>query len=221
VREDGRKRTAEQLAAQRAARRDEVLRVDRPYYGAAVPVNRGSQQGKPLPKAIEGARGVSLRLSGQSDTRTIAAAITAVSDIPVNIRTRYLVGAGEDAKLIEVPTGTRMRVDYEGPLSRFMDRLAARMDVAWIHEEGAITVDRMVRRDYRVPLPTARSTLSSELGRATGTWEGSTILSLSTTRESNPWAELEARIAPLTPTSARLTMLRTSGRIGVFRPPSM
>jgi len=79
-----------------------------------------------------------------------------------------------------------MRVDYERPLSRFMDRLAARMDVAWTHEEGVITIDGMVRRDYRVPRPTARSPFPSELGGTTGTREGTTTLSLSTARESDP-----------------------------------
>ena len=222
---DGQKLSAEQLAAQRAAQRGEVLRVDRPYYGSAVEVKRGSRQGKPLPKELEGARGISLKLAGQSDIRTIAQSITSVSGIPVNIRTRYLIGTGETAELIEVPIGTRMRVDYSGTLSKFLDQVAARMDVAWTYNGTVITIDRMVTRDYRVPLPATNSTFTSELGGATGTQESSTTISLSTTsttqEESDPWAELAARLKPLTPPPARLTVLRSSGRVSVFGPPSV
>ena len=115
---DGRDLTAEQLAAQRAAQNGEVLRLDRPYYGSEVKAERGSQQGKPFPKILEGAHGIAIRLPGQVDISTIAQMITQVSDIPVNIRTRYVLPNGET---VEVPIDSRMQVNYEGPLSRFMD----------------------------------------------------------------------------------------------------
>ena len=215
---DGERLTAEQLQAQRAAQRGEILKIDAPYYGSAVPVKRGSRQGDPLPKNVEGARGVSLKLPAQSDISTIAAAITAATDIQVNIRTRYVIGNGD---VVEVPVGSRMRVNYEGSLSALMDRIAARMDVAWTHESGTITIDRMVAKDYRVPLPETSSNFTSTLGGATGTREGETTIRLETTRESDPWAELTSRLAPLTPPPARLTTLPSSGRISVFGPPSV
>ncbi|WP_419737623.1 hypothetical protein [Ruegeria sp.] len=216
--EDGTRLTREQLDAQRAAQRGEVLRVDRPYYGGALKVTRGSRQGDPLPRQLEAARGVSLRLPGQADIRTIAAAITSASGLPVNIRTRYILTGGD---VVEVPIGSRMRIDYEGPLSRLLDQVAARMDVAWTHEKGSLTIDRMVSKTYRVPLPTSTSAFESNFGGATGTQEGSTNIRLETRQNSDPWAELEARLAPLTPTPAQLTVLRSSGRISVFGPPSV
>ena len=210
--------TAEQLAAQRAAQRGEVLKVDRPFYGSAVEVKRGSRQGDPLPKRVEGAKGLDLSLRGQTDIATIAAAITAATDIQVNVRTRYIMPNGD---VVVVPVGTKMRADFTGSLSAFLDRLAARMDVAWNHDDGVITIDRMVTRTYRVPLPTTKTRFTSELGGATGTREGSTTISLTTDQESDPWGELETRLAPLTPPPARLTVLRASGRISVFGPPSV
>ena len=51
--------TADQKERQSAAMRGEVHRVDRPYYGEAVVVERGATKGKPLPKAVEGARSFS------------------------------------------------------------------------------------------------------------------------------------------------------------------
>ena len=209
--EDGTRLTGEQLAAQKAAQRGEVLRVDQPWYGGAVEVQRGSRQGDPLPKALEGARGVSLKLPGQADIRAIAAAITTASDLPVNIRTRYILPGGD---VVEVPIGTRMRIDYQGPLSRLLDQIAARMDVAWHHEKGSLTIDRMVSRDYRVSLPigTTEITDTAEIQRGP---------SIATTRSLDPWSELQDRLAPLAPPPARVTLSKASGRVTVFGPPSV
>ena len=215
---DGQRLTAEQLAAQRAAQRGEVLKVDRPYYGSQVRAERGSRQGKPLPKALEGARGISIKLPGQADISKIAEAITQASDIPVNVRTRYILPDGD---VVEVPIGSRMRVIYEGPLSRLMDQIAARMDVAWTHEDGGITIDRMITRNYRVPLPTSSTKFTSQLGGATGTEDSGTSIHVETSQKSEPWADLESRLTALTPTPAQLTVLRSSGRISVFGPPSV
>ncbi|WP_419737863.1 hypothetical protein [Ruegeria sp.] len=208
--EDGTRLTREQLDAQRAAQRGEVLRVDRPYYGGALKVTRGSRQGDPLPRQLEAARGVSLRLPGQADIRTIAAAITSASGLPVNIRTRYILTGGD---VVEVPIGTRMRAAYTGPLSGFLDRLSTRMDVAWSYDGKGIAIDRMITRDWRVPLPRARTTFTDEQ-RAGG-------IGLSTAQETDPWAELGARLAPLAPAPARVGLFPDTGRVSVFGPPSV
>ena len=215
---DGQRMTAEQARQLRAMSRGEVLRVDQPWYGEAVPARRGSRQGTALPERLEGARGVTLTLEGQAGIRTIAEAVRAATDIPVSVRTRYVLPEGDQ---IEVPIGGRMEVRHEGPLSAFLDRLAARFDVAWQYDGQALTIDRMVTRDYRVPLPVSASTFTSRLGGATGTSEGKTDISLETTQSHDPWAELEARLAPLTPQPARTTILRSSGRVSVFGPPSV
>ena len=215
---DGQRLTAEQARQLRAMSRGEVLRVDQPWYGEAVPARRGSRQGTALPERLEGARGVTLTLEGQAGIRTIAEAVRAATDIPVSVRTRYVLPEGDQ---IEVPIGGRMEVRHEGPLSAFLDRLAARFDVAWQYDGQALTIDRMVTRDYRVPLPVSASTFTSRLGGATGVESGKTDISLETTQSHDPWAELEARLAPLTPQPARTTISRSSGRISVFGPPSV
>ena len=149
--EEGRRLTAAERVRLRAVQRGEILREERPFYGSAVEVARGAVSGTPLPRRLEGARGVSLSLSGQADIRTVAAAITAATDIPVNIRTRYVL---PDGSAVRVPIGTTMAVQgYEGPLSAFLDRLAARMDVAWSYDGKVVTINRMTRRTWRIPLP--------------------------------------------------------------------
>ena len=225
---DGQRLTQDQRDLLRAQLDGRVYREDKPFYGSAVEVKRGKVSGKPLPKSVEGARGISLRLSGQSDVKTIAAAITQVSDIPVNIRTRYIVGGGD---VIEVPIGTKMRVDYEGALSAFLDRLAARMDVAWAYDGTVITIDRMTRRTWRVPLPigetkiTENSTITGTAvarGEESGGDAGSNSnLEITNTRTLDQWQDLEDRLAPLAPSPASITLSPTTGRVEVFGPPSV
>ena len=215
---DGRQLTVEQVAAQRAAQRGEVLKLDRPYYGSEIIVERGLQHGKPLPEELEGASGVAIKLQGQSDISMIASIITQVSNIPVSVRTRYVI---ENGNLVEVPITTRMQVNFEGPLSRLLDQIAGRMDVSWTHEDGGIVIDRMITRDYRVPLPTTTSAFSSQLGGATGANIGNTSVSLNIGEESDPWADLETQLEKITPSPAELTVLRSRGRISVFAPPSI
>ena len=209
--EEGRRLTAAERARMRAVQRGDILREDRPFYGTSVEAARGSVNGTPLPRRLEGARGISLSLAGQAGIRAVAAAVTAASDIPVNIRTRYVLEDG----VVEVPIGTRMTVkDWEGPLSAFLDRLSARMDVAWSYDGKVITIDRMTRRTWRVPLPVG----AAEIQDGTESVGGPTV---TVTRSLDPWADLERRLAPLAPSPARVTLAPESGRVEVFGPPSV
>lgn len=208
----GRQLTAAERVRLRAVQRGEILREDRPFYGTAVQVERGAVSGTPLPRRVEGARGLSLRLAGQADVRTVAGAITAATDIPVNIRTRYVLESG----VVSVPIGTRMAVqDYEGPLSAFLDRLAARMDVAWSYDGTVVTIDRMTRRTWRIALPFGSTEVIESASLAHGT------VSVDTTRRVDPWQELEERLRPIAPAPASVTVSRETGRVEVFGPPSV
>ena len=210
--EEGRRLTAAERARMRAVQRGEILREERPFYGAAVAAERGTVSGTPLPRALEGARGVSLSLSGQADVRAVAGAVTEATGIPVNIRERYLL---PDGGALRVPIGTRMAVTgYEGPLSAFMDRLAARMDVAWSYDGRVITVDRMALRSWRVGLPLGTTSVSDGVSGGGG-------VTVTTARVLDPWAELEARLAPLAPPPARVTLSPQAGRVEAFGPPSV
>ena len=212
---EGQRLTHDQRNLLRSQLDGRVHREERPFYGAAVAVKRGEVSGKPLPKTFEGARGVSLRLSGQADVRAVAAAITSATDVPVNIRTRYVL-AGESGapNVVEVPIGTRMRVGYEGPLSAFLDRLAARMDVAWSYDGTVITIDRMTRRTWRIALPLGATTIEDTAAPQRGP-------SVSTRRTLDPWASLARRLAPLAPSPANVTLSPEEGRVEVFGPPSV
>ena len=206
----GERQAAHQQAHLDAARRGEVIIEKQPWFGRRIEVRRGSRQGKPLPKRVEGAKGLSLSIDGKADVRTIARAIEAATDIPVSVRTRYITAENQ---IIEVPIATRMSARHEGALSAFLDRMAARMDVAWTHDGRAIAIDRMVRREWRVPLPGSKTNVSDTI-------DGQGI-SIKSERELDPWKELEARLKPLAPLPARVDISREAGRVSVFGPPSV
>ena len=207
---EGERLTTEQRERLRAQLDGRVHREDRPFYGAAVAVERGAVSGEPLPHAVEGARGLTLKIPKQADIRQIATAITAATDIPVNIRTRYVLEDG----VVEVPIGTRMRVDHNGALSAFLDRLAARMDIAWTYDGTVITIDRMTRATFRIALPLGVTTVTDSTQSERGP-------SVSTTRTLDPWTDLRTRLEPLAPPPARVTLTPEAGRVDVFGPPSV
>ena len=208
--EEGQRLTAAQRSRLAAAQRGEVVVEEAAYFGSQVEVTRGSRQGLALPRRLEGARGLRLAVAGQVDVDIIAAAITTATGIPVNIRTRYNLSAG----VIDVPIGTRMAARHEGPLSAFLDRLAARMDVAWSYDGTVITINRMVWRSWRIALPAGITTVTDGTSVEGG-------IEISTTRSFDPWAELAARLAPLTPPPAQVILSPEAGRVSVFGPPSV
>ena len=211
--EEGRRLTAAERVRMRAVQRGEILREERPFYGTAVEVERGAVSGTPLPRTVEGARGVSLSLSGQAGVESVAAAITAATDIPVNIRTRYVL---PDGSAVRVPIGTTMTVRaYEGPLSAFLDRLAARMDVAWTYDGKVVTIDRMARRTWRVALPFGSTEMTDSASLANGT------VSVTTLRSIDPWQDLQIRLAALAPPPAQVTLSPQRGRVEALGPPSV
>ena len=208
---EGQRLSAAERARLRAVQRGEILREAKPYYGTAVEVERGAVSGSPLPAAAEGARGIRLQLAGQASVTEIAAAITAASGIPVNIRTRYVLATG----IVEVPIGTRMAVRHDGALSAFLDRMASRMDVAWSYDGKVITIDRMTRRTWNVALPLGATEITDTAP------DGGSGTVITTARSLDAWEELRERLEPLAPPPARITLSPRSGRVEVFGPPSV
>jgi type IVB pilus formation R64 PilN family outer membrane protein len=200
----------------RAAKEGGVYREATPYFGEAVVAETGSVSGKPLPKALEGARGFSASVSGASIS-DVAKLITDRAGIPVNVRTRYTL---PDGQMVEIPIGGRLTASHEGSLSKFLEIVAARMDVAWSYDGTAITFDRMETRTYSVPLPSGTSNFETTMSGISG--NGSTrSASLSRSSAQDPWADIEAQLAPITPSPASTTFARNLGRVTVFGPPSV
>lgn len=207
--------TEDQLARQRAAQRGEVHRVDRPYYGEAVLVERGATKGKPLPKTAEGAR--SLVLTGNKlSVKELGDQITRQTSIPVRVRTSYLM---PDGGALKVPVGGSVALKHEGALSAALDKAAALLDVDWSYDGTSITFDRMVTRDYQVSLPTGTASMQTSIGGVNG---GSRSVAMTRNiTEFSPWDDVEERLKQVAPPPASTLISRTAGRVTVFGPPSV
>ena len=192
----------------------EVHRVDRPYYGEAVVVERGATKGKPLPKAVEGAR--SFNLPGTRLTMMeVAEAVTKQTGIVAKVKTRYITEEGS----LTVPIGGSVKLKHEGSLSSALDKVAASLDVDWEYDGTAIIFNRMVTRDYRVSLPIGKSSLKTNINGISG---GSRSVSMTRNiAEFSPWDDLEASLARVAPPPGAVTISQNAGRVSVFGPPSV
>ena len=209
--------TGDQRDRLRAAQRGEVHVVNRPYYGEAVIAEQGAQSGEPLPRALEGARSVNLNTRGSAvDIKALAALITAQSDLPVNIRRIYSLPNGD---VIQIPIGTKMVLKHEGALSKALDKIAARMDMAWSFDGTAITFDRMVTKRYSLSLPTGQSSLQTSIGGVEG--ESRSVSLSRSVGGYDPWKDLETQLAAVAPPPANVTFSQAAGRVSVFGPPSV
>jgi type IVB pilus formation R64 PilN family outer membrane protein len=207
--------TDDQKARQAAAMRGDVHRVNRPYYGEAVVVERGATKGKPLPKNVEGPR--SFNLSGQKlGIKELAAEVSKQTGLITQVKTRYIT---PDGASLTVPIGGKVGLKYEGSLSKALDKIAAMMDIDWSYDGDVIAFNRMITQDYRVSLPTGTSAMQTSIGGVNG---GSRSVTMSRTiAEYSPWDDLEQRLERAAPPPADVTISRSAGRISVFGPPSV
>lgn len=207
--------TEDQRARLAAAQRGQVHVANRPYFGTEARADRGQTRGKPLPKATEGPRSLSVNISG-AGIKDLAAIITDQTELPVNIRTTY---TQPDGKIITIPIASRMNLRYTGTLSKLLDRIAARFDIAWGFDGNTITFDRMETRSYAVSLPSGRSQLQSSFGGVDG---GSRSVQMTKSiSEYDPWVDLQTQLSAVTPAPARITIANSAGRVSVFAPPSI
>lgn len=212
------KLTQQQQRQLKAAQRGEIIFEAQPYYGEAVEVERGSRSGKPLPKKFEGARGFTVKLNQPAGIKQIAAQITAQTGVPVNIRKRYL---NPEGNLIEIPIGGKLKANHQGALSKFLDLVAARMDIGWSYDGTAITFDRMVTQTYKLPIPTNTTEFDTSISGVSGTSGSNRSVNLTKKTTQNPWEELEELLRPVAPSPSTVTISKNAGRVTLFGPPSV
>lgn len=209
------KQRQEELAA---AQRGEVIYDPTPYYGSEVIAELGSTRGKPLPREFEGPRGLELNLGRGASIGDITTALNEATGLQVKVRTVYALPDGTATK---IPVPATMRVAYLGALSKFLDQVASRMDLAWEYDGTAITFDRMVTKRYKMPIPNNASTFKTDVpGLTSGSNNGSSV---TFTRDStfDSWAELKTSLDAILPAPAYAQLSKHSGRVTVFGLPSM
>ena len=211
------KLTGDQRDRLRAAGRGKVHVVDRPYYGEAVVVAQGTQSGKPLPRALEGARSINIDTRGSAvGIKALATLIKKQTDLPVNIRRVYSLANGD---VIQIPIGSKMVLKHEGALSKVLDKIAARMDLAWSFDGTAVTFDRMVTKRYSLSLPTGTSKVDTSIGGLEGS--GRSVSHNHSAGGYDPWDDLSTQLAAVAPPPATVTTSKSAGRVAVFGPPSV
>ena len=195
-----------------------VVEVDQPYYGGRSPTQAQTDamnldRGQPLPEELEEDLGVDISASA-AGIAGIQEILAAATELDVVVRTTYPVAGG----VIDVPVSGTASIDYRGPLSRLLDRLAARFDLSWSFDGSAIRFDRMVSVIHDVPLPPTAGSIGTEVG---GIKTGTSGITTSKTVEIDPWAELEAAMAQVIAAPASVNLARNTGKVTVFGPPSV
>jgi hypothetical protein len=208
------KQRQEELAA---AQRGEVIFDPTPYYGSEVIAEKGSKNGKALPKGFEGPRGLELNLGSGVGIAEIVDALSEATDLQVKVRTVYAL---PDGGTIKVPVPGKMRVAYTGALSKFLDQVASRMDLAWEYDGTAITFDRMVTKRYRMPIPNNNSTFNTSVPGLRSSDNGSSV-EFTKNSQFDSWAELKAALDAVLPSPAYAKLSKHTGRVTVFALPSM
>jgi hypothetical protein len=208
---------AAQAARMAQMQRGGVFTSPAPYYGSEVRVAAGAVHGTPVPRQFEGAHGISVAFAG-ADIAQIAAVITKQTNIPVNVRTRYTL---PDGKIVEIPIGSRLTLNDAGSLSHLLDLVAGRMDVGWSFDGSAISFDRMQTISYALPLPAQTSSFATSIGGVTGAQGASRTATLTTKSTQDPWGDLKAALAPITPSPAYAIIESGAGRVTIFGPPSV
>ncbi|WP_298937698.1 secretion protein [uncultured Ruegeria sp.] len=215
-------RAGEQASRLRAAQRGQLHEIDRPYYGKAIRVERDDRNGEPLPEHFEKPDSISVTTGGSEvEIKKLAELISQQAGMPVNIRTVY---SQPNNQILRIPIRTTMSVDHEGPLSKLLDQIGARMDLAWSYDGEAITFDRMITKRYRLSLPVGGSALETRIGGVVGSGGADGNRSVTFSRdieEQNAWTDLNTQLEAVAPPPAQITLGEGMGRVSVFGPPSV
>ena len=195
-----------------------IVEVDQPFYGRRSPAQAQAaatdlDRGEPLPGELEEDLGVDITAAA-TGIAGIQEVLAAATELDVVVRTTYPVPGG----VVDVPIGGTMEIDYRGPLSRLLDRLAARFDLAWSFDGSAIRFDRMVSIIYDVPLPPTAGNIETEVG---GVQSGTSRVTTAKSLEIDPWAELDSALAQVISQPATVNLAKNTGKVTVFGPPSV
>ncbi len=201
-----------------ALQRGGMVEVDQPYYGGRSPARARTDaadpdRGEPLPEELEEGLGVDIAASA-TGIGGIQEILAAAAGLDVVVRTTYPTRGG----VIDVPIGGSAAIDYRGPLSGLLDRLAAKFDLSWTFDGTAIRFDRMVSVIHDVPLPPTAGSIGTEVG---GVKIGAAGVKTSKSLEIDPWAELGAALGQVIAPPASVNLARNTGKVTVFGPPSV
>lgn len=119
-----------------------------------------------------------------------------------------------------------MRVNHKGKLSDFLNRVAAKFDVAWEYKGGDIRFFRNVTRTFLVKALPSTSTMGMNINSdngGSGSGDGgssSSSMSSSTELTINMWEELQTGFKEVVGDNGRISVSPSTGTVTISAPPS-
>ena len=200
-------RHAEQAA--RALATGPVTWSDSPFLGRRVLSASASRR---LPRAFECADCFVAHLGTPHDLPGIARLVERQTGMAVALG-RPAAAAGPQAY---------WQPRYVGPLSGFLDALAARFDVAWSVGRGRrITIERTPTRVYRLEAAASASTVNATVSGAVVHQDQIADQTVSAQFQVDAWREIEQIVRGAAPEPARVSLSPASGTLTVTGPPSV
>ena len=154
----------------------------------------------------------------------IAAEITKRTGIPVaGIEDAIAAMAGEGGQrqraADDEPATPAMTFYYEGPLSAFLNRLAARHDLSWRYEAGSIHLTALETRTFVLDIPVGETSVTNTVsstnqnagggsggGGGEDNTESSSESGVTRTAEYDGWTRVEEAISNLVSEGARMSV---------------
>lgn len=222
----------QQLATQRT-KEPSLTRINGNYV-AGSPVELGANSR--LPPIF---RDVVLRYPAANSIQTVAARITEVTRIPVDIHPdvlAYFAPSLRSASATPAAVGATpsvptvlIEMDFRGNLGDFLDVLSARYGMGWEYINGTINITRLVTRMFQVKASPGSTETSSKItkgsassagvtgsaagGQTTGSFSGSSETSVSSNKISTTDSLQSAIKGMLTPVLGKVTINEATGTI--------
>ena len=221
----------QQLATQRM-KEPSLTRINGNYV-AGSPVELGANSR--LPPIF---RDVVLRYPAANSIQTVAARITEVTRIPVDIHPDVLAYFNPSLRIAAstpavggatptVPTAL-IDMDFRGNLGDFLDVLSARYGMGWEYINGTINITRLVTRMFQVAASPGSTETSSKItkgsassagvtgvgtGQTSGSFSGSSETSVSSNKISTTDSLQAAIKGMLTPVIGKVTINEATGTV--------
>ncbi len=186
-----------------------------------------TENGQPLPQDFEKKDGIFINSSVPLGLAEIANKLADVTGIPVT---------GASSSVSDLPGGEEssssrsitMAVDYEGPLSGFLNSVASRFNVNWIYRNGVIQIFAVETRTFTVLVPSTetdyRTQITSSIlgGEESNGDSNASEQRLNSYATYTPWKRIEEGVKSLIPSNgATFVVSQETGTVTVTAAPTV
>lgn len=129
------------------------------------------------------------------------------------------------AQINEMPldfssSSSGLRVNHEGKLSTFLNRVSAKFDVGWEYKDGDIRFYKNQTRTFMVKALPSTNTMGMTIDSNSGEGNSSANMSSGTEVSVNMWEELGSGFAEIVAGNGRINVAPSTGTVTISAPPS-